>query len=79
MRDVLVGATLVASICNSRLKSLLHPVREISTVGRNDTTSYYRSPRLCASAVNHELRCRRAVISYELAAHAPAIQMSNAG
>ncbi len=71
MLYVYVGATLVANRGCLRLNrswrfSLL--LAEITC-----------ALRLCASAVNQELRCRRAVISNELAAPAPVILMSNAG
>jgi hypothetical protein len=78
MLYVLVGATLVANIYKSRLKSLLQLYREIVTVGRNGTISNPSPLRLRASAVKHELRCRQAGIN-ELAASAPVILVRNAG
>lgn len=78
MLYVLVEATLVANICNARLKSLLQPVREIFSFGRDVVTSHPSPPRLRASAVEHKLRCSRTGIN-ELAEPAPVALVRNAG
>ena len=78
MLYVLVGATLVASICNSRLKSLLQFIWAISPFARNDKTPKHDPLRLCASAVKQGSRSRPTDTT-GLAALAPVILMSNAG
>jgi hypothetical protein len=49
---VLVGATLVANICNSRLKSLLPLKQGIAPNSQNDTRSSPAPRRPRVSAVN---------------------------